>query len=131
MTEVGSGALRIKEILEMTKLFKDGSKGDDVKAFQQKLVKLGFDIETDGHFGAKTEAAVKDFQKTFGYTVDGLVGEGTLGLVDKQLGYSWNAKSPDAAELGLRAQGKAAEADVLKAKREAAAKAPAAAPIKK
>lgn len=130
MTEVGSGVLRIKEILEMTKLLKDGSKGDDVKAFQQKLVKLGFDIEADGHFGAKTEAAVKDFQKTFGYTVDGLVGEGTLGLVDKQLGYNWNVKLPEAAELGLRAQGKTAEADVLKAKREAAAKAPAA-PIKK
>ena len=115
----------------MTKLLKDGSKGDDVKAFQQKLVKLGFDVEADGHFGPKTEAAVKDFQKTFGYTVDGLVGEGTLALADKQVGYNWNAKAPEAAELGLRAQGKAAEADVLKAKREAAAKAPAAAPIKK
>ena len=116
----------------MTKLLKDGSKGDDVKAFQEKLVKLGFGIEADGHFGAKTEAAVKDFQKTFGYTVDGLVGEGTLGLADKQLGYHWNAKSPDAAEHGLRAQGKAGEADALKAKREAAtAKTPAAAPVKK
>lgn len=116
----------------MTKLLKTGSKGDDVKAFQEKLVKLGFDVEADGHFGPKTEAAVKDFQKTFGYTVDGLVGEGTLGLADKQIGYNWNAKAPDALEQALRAQGKAAEADVLKAKREAASKAPAAAaPIKK
>lgn len=104
----------------MSGLLKNGSKGDAVRALQEKLVKLGFEVEVDGHFGPVTEKNVRELQRLFGYTVDGIVGEGTTKLADAQLGYGFNAKAPDAEERGLRAQGKAAEADALKAKREAA-----------
>lgn len=109
----------------MSKLLKNGSRGDEVKALQEKLNRLGYDTKPDGIFGQGTEKIVRDLQTVFGYTIDGLVGEGTTKLIDAQIGYGWNAKSPDAIERGLRAQGKAAEADAMKAKREqgAAAKA--------
>ncbi|MBX7191081.1 MAG: peptidoglycan-binding protein [Sandaracinaceae bacterium] len=100
----------------MTNLLKNGSKGDAVKALQTKLVQLGFELEADGHFGPMTEKNVRELQRVFGYTIDGIVGEGTQKLIDAQIGYGWNAKSPDAEERGLRAQGKNAEADALKAK---------------
>jgi peptidoglycan hydrolase-like protein with peptidoglycan-binding domain len=103
------------------KLMKNGSRGDEVKALQTKLGKLGYDIAADGIFGDGTEKVVRNLQALFGYTVDGIVGEGTVGLIDAQLGYGWNAGAPDASERALRAQGKNAEADALKAQREAGA----------
>lgn len=104
----------------MSNLLKNGSKGDAVKSLQEKLVQLGFDVDVDGHFGPITEKTVRELQRVFGYTIDGIVGDGTTRLVDAQLGHGWNYRSPDAEERGLRAQGKNAEADALKARREAA-----------
>jgi peptidoglycan hydrolase-like protein with peptidoglycan-binding domain len=101
----------------MSKVLKNGSKGDEVKALQEKLNRLGYTLTADGIFGGGTEKVVRDIQTLFGYTVDGLVGDGTLKLIDAQIGYGWNASAPDAAEKALRAQGKNAEADALKAKR--------------
>ncbi|MCB9618491.1 MAG: peptidoglycan-binding protein [Sandaracinus sp.] len=108
------------------KVMKNGSRGDDVKALQTKLGQLGYDLSADGIFGDGTEKVVRNLQTLFGYTVDGLVGEGTLGLIDAQVGYGWNASAPDATERALRAQGKSAEADAMKAQREAGAAAAAA-----
>lgn len=51
---------------------KQGSRGDEVKILQQKL-----NVDVDGIFGPKTEAAVKDFQKKKGLDVDGIVGPKT------------------------------------------------------
>ena len=46
---------------------------------QTALKQLGFDPRgVDGVFGAGTEAAVKDFQRSKGLTPDGLVGPGTM-----------------------------------------------------
>ncbi|MFY4775343.1 L,D-transpeptidase family protein [Metabacillus sp. RGM 3146] len=57
---------------------KKGSKGPAVKELQQKLTALGYDTKgTDGIFGAKTEKAVKSFQKAKHLTVDGAVGPET------------------------------------------------------
>lgn len=39
-------------------------------------------LEVDGWFGNQTEKAVRDFQKFFGFTVDGWVGPQTWGMVD-------------------------------------------------
>lgn len=61
---------------------KIGSIGEPVKNLQQKLVVLGYSLETDGEFGAKTEAAVKDFQKKYNLKIDGVVGEKTLAKID-------------------------------------------------
>ncbi|MEO0321871.1 MAG: peptidoglycan-binding domain-containing protein [Myxococcota bacterium] len=87
-------------------LLKRGSSGGEVKEFQQKLGQLGFDVDADGAFGDQTLVAVVQLQTLFGYTVDGLVGDGTKGLVDAQIGHGWNLKSPDALKSALRAQGK-------------------------
>lgn len=54
------------------------SKGDDVKTLQSKLNALGgYGLAVDGIFGAKTEAAVRDFQKKNKLGVDGIVGPQT------------------------------------------------------
>ncbi|WP_414586664.1 peptidoglycan-binding domain-containing protein [Scytonema sp. PCC 10023] len=59
-------------------LLRSGSKGDAVKAVQERLNFLGYGpLVADGIFGSKTEAAVKLFQKDKGLTVDGIVGNFT------------------------------------------------------
>ena len=67
----------------MTDTLRNGSRGDAVKALQEKLNSLGYNSGTaDGIFGAKTEAAVKQFQKANGLTADGIVGKKTLAALD-------------------------------------------------
>lgn len=53
-------------------LLKKGSRGSDVVALQRALK-----IKADGIFGANTEKAVKDYQRTHGLVVDGIVGNQT------------------------------------------------------
>jgi len=88
------------------KLLKNGSRGDEVTTLQGKLNQLGFGLDADGIFGEATHKAVIDLQSMFGYTVDGLVGEGTMGLIDAQIGYGWNVTAEDAQAKALQAQGK-------------------------
>jgi peptidoglycan hydrolase-like protein with peptidoglycan-binding domain len=71
-------------------ILKQGTKGDEVKALQDKLKQLGFALETDGIFGKNTHAAIITLQTVFGYDVDGDVGPATQKLVDQQVGYGWN-----------------------------------------
>lgn len=55
-----------------------GDSGADVKALQEQLSKLGFDVKTDSTFGPKTKAAVIAFQTAYGVTpADGKVGPKT------------------------------------------------------
>lgn len=62
-----------------------GSRGTEVKTLQETLNKKGnYGLATDGIFGAKTEVAVKDFQKKNNLGVDGIVGPKTWAA----LGYS-------------------------------------------
>lgn len=57
---------------------KNGSRGTEVKTLQATLNQKGnYGLATDGIFGAKTEIAVKDFQKKNGLSVDGIVGPKT------------------------------------------------------
>lgn len=68
-----------------------GSQGDDVADLQMLLnSKFGYDLEVDGDYGSKTEAAVKDFQKKHGLTADGICGPKTW----KALGVSGNTNPP-------------------------------------
>jgi N-acetylmuramoyl-L-alanine amidase len=54
-------------------------RGDDVAALQARLTEMGFDCgRVDGIFGNRTEAAVKEFQKSVGETVDGKCGPATM-----------------------------------------------------
>jgi peptidoglycan hydrolase-like protein with peptidoglycan-binding domain len=86
-------------------LLKRGSEGAEVRDLQVKLTKLGYEVEADGKFGPITEWAVKNLQAMFGYTIDGLVGDGTMKLVDSQIGYGWSARSEGAHRSALKAQG--------------------------
>jgi len=53
--------------------------GDDVAALQTRLSNMGFDIgRSDGIFGLRTEAAVRDFQRNRGLEPDGRCGPHTL-----------------------------------------------------
>ncbi len=57
---------------------KEGSKGAAVTDAQNALNKKGnYGLTADGVFGAKTKAAVIDFQKKNGLTADGIVGQQT------------------------------------------------------
>ena len=59
---------------EPTRTLRYGAAGNDVRWVQQKL-----GVSVDGKFGAKTEAAVKAFQKGKNIAVDGVVGPVTRG----------------------------------------------------
>ena len=69
---------------------KNGSKGDEVRALQGGLKKLGFEVEADGLFGPRTHNAIVTLQTIFGYDVDGIAGPATLKLIEQQGGYGWN-----------------------------------------
>lgn len=57
---------------------KKGSSGDAVWAVQHLLAyKHGYSLTADGSFGNITDAAVRDLQKVYGLTVDGIVGKNT------------------------------------------------------
>lgn len=64
---------------------KRGSKGNGVRWVQWWLRLWGYNVSVDGMFGAKTEDAVEQFQKSLGLEVDGKVGPKTrnalLGIV--------------------------------------------------
>ena len=57
---------------------RSGSKGNDAKMVQQRLIELKYLTGTaDGKFGAKSVAALKAFQDKNGLTADGVAGSGT------------------------------------------------------
>jgi N-acetylmuramoyl-L-alanine amidase len=60
--------------------------GDDVAALQDRLLELGFDAgRVDGVFGARTESALRSFQREYGLLPDGSCGPATLRAL-RQLG---------------------------------------------
>ena len=63
--------------MSYTILYKRGDKGQEVKRLQRALCGLS----VDGDFGPKTEKAVRDFQKSNGALVDGVVGPQTRSLL--------------------------------------------------
>lgn len=55
---------------------KKGDRGDDVKALQQAL-----HLYPDGIFGKLTDEAVKELQRKYGLTADGVVGSNTWAVI--------------------------------------------------
>jgi N-acetylmuramoyl-L-alanine amidase len=54
-------------------------RGDDVRALQERLGALGFDVgRVDGIFGPRTARAIRDFQANYGIPSDAIVGRSTL-----------------------------------------------------
>lgn len=75
----------VSDTLAVPTLSKRGSRGEEVKKIQQKLKDLGlYSIAVDGIYGAKTEEAVRAFQRQKGLSADGIAGPNTL----KALGLS-------------------------------------------
>lgn len=70
-------------------LSKRGSRGTEVRNIQSRLSKWGYNPGTvDGIYGAKTEAAVKRFQRNNGLTPDGVAGPATLAKIGLPTGSS-------------------------------------------
>jgi hypothetical protein len=70
------------------RLLRRGCRGDDVVGLQKILITLGYNCGksgADGVFGAKTEAAVREFQRENDCEVDGKVGEETRAALKKAL----------------------------------------------
>jgi peptidoglycan hydrolase-like protein with peptidoglycan-binding domain len=88
------------EATTMATMLKTGSNGNDVRALQERLKRLGYNLDTDGAFGPSTESAVRHLQKSFGYNVDGVVGDATQKLIEQQLALNWNATRPAGADAG-------------------------------
>ncbi|MCD9185618.1 MAG: peptidoglycan-binding protein [Pyrinomonadaceae bacterium] len=59
------------------------SRGAAVAQLQKDLSKLGYPLTADGIFGAKTDAAVRKFQRDHGLTADGIVGPKTRAAIDR------------------------------------------------
>lgn len=62
-----------------------GSSGEYVTLLQTKLIQRGYDLQpygADGKYGAKTENAVKAFQRDNGLTADGICGKNTWSALD-------------------------------------------------
>ena len=70
----------------MAKTLLMGSEGDEVTALQEQLQALSIECDVDGIFGARTERAVKHFQKAYGLDADGVAGPKTLALLDEEVG---------------------------------------------
>lgn len=66
-----------------------GAYGSKVSALKKKLIRLGYPLTdsglNEGAFGAKTEAAVKDFQSKNNLTVDGWAGPLTMIALDRAI----------------------------------------------
>lgn len=59
---------------DSTNLLQSGDTGPAVKALQVRLGTLGYQLDADGIYGEKTEAAVRDFQAHHELPADGIVG---------------------------------------------------------
>lgn len=80
-------------------LSKMGSRGEEVKQIQTKLIAEGLlSGKADGIFGTKTKAAVTAYQKKNGLTQDGIAGPKTLakmGITKASGGSAGNSSSAD------------------------------------
>ena len=71
-----------------------GDSGPDVTYLQTLLCDVGEMLTADGKFGAKTETAVKDFQRLYKLTVDGVVGPMTWDALEKATGHHGGEEAP-------------------------------------
>lgn len=79
-----------------TNILRKGSTGKDVLDLQRRLnsTGYGYNLAEDGNFGDKTLAAVKDYQKRSGLTVDGFVGTDTWGALTNAASGGGSAQTP-------------------------------------
>ena len=90
--------LKHAEKLNILTGLKKGATGTNVTELQQKLNDLGYKCTVDGRYGNDTAEAVKEFQRKYNLTVDGVAGAITrtliLNLTYKETGYTENIDIP-------------------------------------
>lgn len=65
-------------------VLKRGSRGERVKQLQRRLRQIGFkSVPVDGHYGLRTERAVKRFQRKHHLPADGVAGPKTISALRK------------------------------------------------
>lgn len=70
------------EAMPQYAVLEKGARGEDVKALQERLNELHYDLgAADGAFGAKTESAVKSFQKINDLEITGIADPNTQTLL--------------------------------------------------
>lgn len=96
-----------------------GAKGARVKALQESLLKLGYDVGpdgADGDFGNNTLAAVKKFQEDHGLDNDGIVGKLTQAAIDKALAEKGEVEKPSAEKQEAKTSAKFQTGDTVRFK---------------
>lgn len=71
--------------LNISGILKKGSSGEQVKKLQEALKYLSYNVDINGKFDSKTEAAIKQFQKSNKLISDGIVGSNTIKLLEQKL----------------------------------------------
>ncbi|GLU48598.1 peptidoglycan-binding protein [Nocardiopsis ansamitocini] len=86
-------------------LLRQGAKGSQVKAIQQRLIDLGYWLDgADGEFGPLTTQAVYAVQKAAGIERDGVVGPATRAALDKGVRPKASTSSGNVVEIDLARQ---------------------------
>ncbi len=92
---VGPGTWSALNSMSNSEFLRIGSKGENVRVLQQKLINKGYSVGVagaDGDFGQGTYNAVIQFQVDNGLSADGIVGPSTWSALN---GYSdWNSTVP-------------------------------------
>ncbi|MCK5690795.1 peptidoglycan-binding protein [Myxococcota bacterium] len=75
----------LNKILTGTKVLEMGSRGGAIKVVQEALTKVGYPLDSDGLFGAKSRTAVIHFQESAKLEATGIVDKATLLALDKSV----------------------------------------------
>lgn len=78
-----TASVRVQSRNDADPMLRRGVRGDSVVKFQRLLNARGAKLRDDGEFGAKTEAALKKFQKAAGIVPDGVCGPYTWAALRK------------------------------------------------
>ncbi|MCX7924119.1 MAG: peptidoglycan-binding protein [Clostridia bacterium] len=70
---------------EVIEGMQEGDKGEEVKALQTKLNKIGYRLVVDGDFGLATETAVKSFQIGNAMPAHGIADKPTVAAIDAMI----------------------------------------------
>ena len=99
-------------------VLKKGSRGTDVKELQAALKELGYNVGiVDGDFGSATKRQVELFQEANDLYQDGIVGKGTLTIMNEKLPEELKFKidgEPDPDETFIKLPWTMVDADQIK-----------------
>ena len=99
-----------------------GDEADEVATIQTALTELGlYSADITGHFGEKTETAVKKFQKKYAFETNGIVDEDVFDELCKAAGMSASGSSSSSSSSSGSGSSSASSSTLLKAGDESTA----------